>query len=70
MEKLKNLSRAVGVIKNLQEQNKVKTLTFKESANLNNELATKMKQINAESEVREKNSRAAVAKMELGSYRR
>ena len=60
-------SRASRVIGKMQSDGKVKTLTFKQTASIDHKLASSLKQIKNEFEVKEKNSRAYVAKIELSS---
>lgn len=66
----KLISRASQVIGKMQDQGKVKTLTFKQSASIDHKLAIGLKKIKNDFEVKEKNSRAYVAKIELSSFNR
>lgn len=66
MEKL--TSRATQVIQRMQDQGKVNILTFKQTASIDHQLATGLKKIKSDFEVKEKNSRAYVAKIESSTY--
>lgn len=66
----KLVSRATKVISLMEENGKVKTLTFHQSASIDHKLATGLKKIKTEFEVKEKNSRAFVAQVELASFNR
>jgi len=67
MEKLK--SRSFKIIEDLDKKGKVKTLTPKQSHAIDHELALELKKIKNDFLLKEKNSRAFVAKLELTSYK-
>lgn len=61
-------SRASLVIQRMQDQGKVNALTFKQAASIDHELATGLKKIKSDFEIKEKNSRTYVAKIEASTY--
>ena len=66
----KLVSQASKVITKMEQEGKVKTLTFHQSASIDHKLATGFKKVKTEFETKEKNSRAFVAQVELASFNR
>lgn len=66
----KLISRSNQIISKMEEDGKVKTLTFRQSASIDHKLATGFKKIKTVFESKEKNSRAYAAQVELGSLSR
>lgn len=64
----KLISRATEVITQMKENQKVEILSFEDSAKIDNELALALQKVKTEFEVKEKNSRAFVAQVELASF--
>ena len=60
-------SRSAKVMKQLEKDGKMQILSFRESAHIDHKLATELQKIKTDFEVKEKNSRAHVAKIELAS---
>lgn len=58
------------VVKKMNDDNKVTTLTFQQTAEIDHNLAIGLKKAKNEFEVKEKSSREYVYKKELSSYRR
>lgn len=56
------------VIKKMEENNKVQTLSFAESAKIDSNLADGLKKIKSDFECKDKNSRAFIANLELRSF--
>jgi hypothetical protein len=65
MAKLRSL--ASEVIEKMNKEGKVKTLSFHETASIDHRLATGLRKVKNQFEVKEKNSRAFVSKIELSS---
>ena len=63
-------SRATVVIDQMKEDNKVTTLNFEQSAHIDHKLATGLREVKTQFEIKEKNSRAYVAQVELASFTR
>ena len=60
-------SRSRRVFEKLEQDGKVTTLSFQQSSSIDHNLATKLRKIKTEFEVKEKQSRAYVAQIELSS---
>jgi len=59
---------AFSTVKAMEVQGKVKSLSFEETSSIDRELSLKLKEIKNDYELKEKNSVAYVAKMELASF--
>jgi hypothetical protein len=66
----KLVSRSSQVFSKMEQEGKVKTLTFHQSSSIDHKLATGLKKVKMEFESKEKNSRAFAAQVELASLNR
>jgi len=64
----KLISMASIIIDEMKRDGKVNPISFQQSASIDHELATGLKRIKNDFEVKEKNSRAFVSKIELSSF--